>query len=61
MSKDDRKEPAASSTEAAIIKLEEVEKMLNKTTQILEGKIEQELKTALANAKTNKRGNGSYL
>ena len=59
MSKYGKKGTAASSPEEAITKLREAEKMLNKKTKVLEGKIQQELKSAKANATTNKRGNGS--
>ena len=50
----------ASSPEEAIKRIEDVEKLLNKKTQFLEGQIKQQLKIAQANGRTNKRGNGSY-
>ena len=49
---------APQATQEAIAKLKEAEKMLNRQSKSLEKNIQQQLKIARENARTNKTGNG---
>ena len=49
---------APQSPQEAIAKLKEAERMLNRQSKSLEKNIQQQLKIARENARTNKRGNG---